>query len=178
MGPATPYYGPLVAVAVTFLLQAGAAVWLGATLTQIAKDHERRITKLEGGFVMLKLLRAIGLAGFLLMVGAHALNALQAAAGSPDPFSQALAYVGALATSALLGVVKKLDTTVTNSSLFRKLQPVVVLGGAVAMPWIVSHTGLTVDPQAFASAPLATVATVTVAELLSLFLKKPAYRGY
>ncbi len=174
----TPYYAPLVAVAVTFLLQAGAAVWLGATLTQIAKDHERRITKLEGGYVMVRLLRSIGLAMFALLLCVPILNALQAAAGSPDPFSQALAYAGALGTSALLGVVKKLDTTVTNSSLFRKVQPVVVLGGAFAMPWVVAHTGLTVDPQAYAAAPIATVATIVVAELLSLLAKKPVYRGF
>jgi hypothetical protein len=91
---------------------------------------------------------------------------------TPSPIGQLLAFAGAVGTSYLLGFAKKLDTTVTNAPLFRKLQPLVTLGGAFLAPWVASHMGVTIDPSAFAAAPLATVATIAAAELLSLFAKK------
>lgn len=71
---------------------------------------------------------------------------------------------GALATSALLGGVKTLDTRVTRSTLFRKVQPGITLGGALLAPLIASKLGVAVDPSQWSAAPLATVFTLMVAE--------------
>lgn len=95
----------------------------------------------------------------------------QSAQGT-DPLSALIALGGAMLTSTLLGGVKKLDTSITNAPLFRKLQPVITLGGAFLMPWVASHVGVNVDPSALAAAPIATIATITGAELLSLFTKR------
>jgi hypothetical protein len=89
-----------------------------------------------------------------------------------DPISTLVALGGALGTSFLLSRVKGLDYAVTNGRLFRKLQPLVTLGGAVAAPWIVSRTGYALDPAALGAAPLATVLAITAAEVLSLTKKK------
>jgi len=83
-----------------------------------------------------------------------------------------LAYGGALGTSALLGLSKKADTAITNSSFYRKLQPFITLGGAFLVPWVAAHTGVAVDPSAFAVAPTATVVTIGAVELLSLLTKR------
>ena len=98
-----------------------------------------------------------------------------AAQASVDPaaaFGNLWAYAGALATTAVLGGVKSLDTKITNATLFRKLQPVFTLAGAFGAAALASHGGPTVDPSMFTSAPLATVVSVTAVELLSLFTKK------
>lgn len=94
---------------------------------------------------------------------------------SPDTaaaFGNLWAYGGALVTSALLSAVKKTDTSLTNSTVFRKLQPVITLAGAFGAAALAAHGGPTIDPSTFASAPLATVVSVTAVELLSLFTKK------
>lgn len=106
-------------------------------------------------------------------IGAGATAA--AAQATTDPtaaFGNLWAYAGALATSAALGGVKTLDTRLTNATWFRKLQPAITLAGAFGAAALASHGGPPIDPSAFASAPLATVATVTAVELLSLFRKK------
>jgi len=86
---------------------------------------------------------------------------------SPDLAS----ILGAVATSAVLAASKTFDTRFTNSTLFRKLQPVFTLGGAYLAPVLASH-GLAIDPSTFAAAPLATTGAIVAAELLSLFRKK------
>jgi hypothetical protein len=97
------------------------------------------------------------------------LELMQGATPAPaDTLGGVLAVVGALGTSAVLGLVKGLDTKVTQAPLFRKLQPVITLGGAFAAPWLAAHVGVAVDPSAFAAAPVATVAAITVAELVAL----------
>jgi hypothetical protein len=110
----------------------------------------------------------------LLWLVAHVVQA--ANAGTPDvtqAFGNLWAYVGAFATSAALAGLKKVDTSITNSGLFRKLQPVITLGGAFAASALASHTRVTFDPTTLASAPLATVAAVTLAELGQHFFGKP-----
>ncbi len=79
-----------------------------------------------------------------------------------------LAYGGALLTSFGLSKVKGLDTAVTNSPVFRKVQPLVTLAGAAFLPWLGAKLGVQLDPGSLAAAPLATVVTVVGAELLSI----------
>ena len=98
----------------------------------------------------------------------HLLAILQAATPSLPTVGQFLAVGGALLTSFGLSKVKGLDTTVTNSSVFRKLQPVLTLGGAFLAPLIANKLGVQIDPSAWAAAPLATVVTITGAELGSI----------
>lgn len=116
-------------------------------------------------------LRTVLLACVLIVTGATVAVA-QATTDPTAAFGNLWAYAGALATSAALGGVKSLDTRLTNSPWFRKLQPVITLAGAFGAAALASHGGPSIDPSAFASAPLATVATVTAAELLSLLQKK------
>jgi hypothetical protein len=98
----------------------------------------------------------------------HLLAVLQAAQPALPTVGQFLALGGALLTSFGLGKVKGLDTTVTNSTVFRKLQPVITLGGAFLAPLIAQKLGVTIDPSAWGAAPLATVITITGAELGSI----------
>lgn len=81
---------------------------------------------------------------------------------------QLLAFGGALLTSFGLSRVKGLDTTVTNSAVFRKLQPVITLGGAFLAPVVAQKLGVTIDPASWSAAPLATVVTIAGAELGSI----------
>lgn len=76
-----------------------------------------------------------------------------------------LALGGALLTSFGLSKVKGLDTAVTNSQTFRKLQPLVTLGGAFLAPYLGAKFGVQLDPSTWVAAPLATVVTITGAEL-------------
>jgi hypothetical protein len=71
---------------------------------------------------------------------------------------------GALATSALLGGVKNLDSQVVRSTLFRKVQPGITLGGALLAPFLAAKLGVQVNPGQWSAAPLATVFTLMVAE--------------
>lgn len=98
----------------------------------------------------------------------HLLALLQAATPSLPTLGQALALGGALLTSFGLSKAKGLDTTVTNSAVFRKLQPVITLGGAFLAPLIAQKLGVQIDPSAWAAAPLSTVVTITGAELGSI----------
>jgi len=52
--------------------------------------------------------------------------------------------------------------------VFRKLQPLVTLGGAFAAPWLASKLGVQIDPGAWTAAPLGTVITIAGAELLGI----------
>lgn len=122
---------------------------------------------------MRKLLVVLGLAMAAVKVAAAMLVLpLQQAVTSGAGVGALITYAGAVATSALLGVVKKTDTTVTNSAVFRKLQPFITLGGAFLAPWAATHLGATVDPAVFAQAPLASLVTIGGAELLSLLQRK------
>ena len=122
---------------------------------------------------MRSLMRSIGLAGMVLLALALAPGILFGQSAQPmDPLSALIALGGAVATSYVLSKVKGLDTAITSSGLFRKLQPVITLGGAFLAPWVAQKVGVSVDPSAFTAAPLATVVAVTSAELLSLLTKK------
>lgn len=119
------------------------------------------------------LLGAIGL-GALTAKAAFAMTyvALQAGGASAPTLGSLIALAGAVATSFALAGVKKTDTSISNSDVFKKLQPFITLGGAYFAPWLSAKLGVQVDPQAFAAAPLATVITIGSAELLSLAQKK------
>ncbi len=80
------------------------------------------------------------------------------------------AALGALATSGVLAASKALDSKVTSAPLFRKLQPAFTLAGAVFGTFLTGH-GVT-DPATLTTAPIATLGTVVMAELLSLLRKK------
>ncbi len=130
---------------------------------------------------MLKLLVAVGLAGAVLALavplavmtaGVPVLMAQSTGGAVTNPLSALLTFGGAAATSAILGGVKSLDYKVTNAPLFRKAQPLITLGGAFLTPWVAQHIGVNVDPASFATAPVATVAAITGAELLSLLFKR------
>lgn len=71
---------------------------------------------------------------------------------------------GALATSAILGGVKNLDSQIVRSTVFRKVQPVITLGGALLAPLIAAKLGVQADPSQWSAAPLATVFTLVIAE--------------
>jgi hypothetical protein len=86
----------------------------------------------------------------------------------PATWGTAITLGGALLTSFLLSKAKKLDTSVTNSGVFRKVQPVITLGGAFLAPYLAQHLGVTIDPGSWAAAPLATVATIVGAELMAI----------
>lgn len=98
----------------------------------------------------------------------HLLAILQAAQPALPSVGQVLALGGALLTSFGLSKAKGLDTTVTNSVVFRKLQPVITLGGAFLAPVIAQKLGVQIDPAAWGAAPLATVITIAGAELGSI----------
>ncbi len=98
----------------------------------------------------------------------HLLAIIQATQPMLPTVGQFLAVGGALLTSFGLGKVKGLDTTVTNSTVFRKLQPLITLGGAFLAPFVAAKVGVQIDPSAWAAAPLATVVTITGAELGSI----------
>lgn len=98
----------------------------------------------------------------------HLLAVLVLVQAATPSLGQLLAFGGALLTAFGLSKVKNLDTTVTNSQVFRKLQPVITLGGAFLAPWLAGHVGVTIDPSAWSAAPLATVVTIAGAELGSI----------
>ena len=81
---------------------------------------------------------------------------------------QFLALGGAVLTSFGLSKVKNLDTSVTNSAVFRKLQPAITLGGAFLAPYLGAKLGVSVDPGTWSAAPIATLMAVTGAELGSI----------
>ncbi len=95
----------------------------------------------------------------------HLLAIFQAAQPALPTVGQLFAFGGALLTSFGLSKAKGLDTTVTNSAVFRKLQPVITLGGAFLAPVIAQKLGVQIDPSSWAAAPLATVITIAGAEL-------------
>ncbi len=80
----------------------------------------------------------------------------------------ALAAMGAIATSSALAWSKTTDAKIVQKPLFRKLQPVFTLGGALFAPWFASKLGMPIDTSAFGAAPVATLATVVGAELLAI----------
>lgn len=105
----------------------------------------------------------------LMILATLALPVMQALPAQPhDVVSNLFAVGGALATSALLGASKKYDTSLTNSKVFRKLQPVITLAGAFAAPLIASHLGVQFDPTVFATAPASAIAAITAAELMAI----------
>lgn len=79
-----------------------------------------------------------------------------------------IAGLGALAGSALFGLVKKY-TSVLDGKIGRAikpLQPVVVMGAGIGLPFLTNWLGIApVDPAALATAPLATVALVSTREV-------------
>ena len=85
-----------------------------------------------------------------------------------DPVSTLFAVGGAFATSAILAGAKKFDTRVTNATLFRKVQPLITLGGAFLSPLIAQKLGVQIDPSAYGAAPASAIAAVAAAELLGI----------
>lgn len=79
------------------------------------------------------------------------------------------AAVGAIGTSAVLGMAKRTDAKIFRSPLFRKIQPALTLLGAVAAPWVASQASSGVDISGLGAAPVATLMTVVGAELLAMF---------
>jgi len=118
----------------------------------------------------------VGLAGACLLTVAS-LAAQTATQPTAQAFGNFWAYAGALATSAILGGVKKLDTSVTNSSLFRKLQPVITLAGSFGLAALAAHGGPSVDPSMLTTAPVATLAAITIAELLGMLQRSVRLPG-
>lgn len=122
---------------------------------------------------LLTFLGAIGLASLTAKAALAATYLVMQANGATAPtLGSLIALAGAVVTSFALGAVKKTDTAISNSDVFKKLQPFITLGGAYFAPWLSSKLGVQVDPQAFVAAPLATVVTIGSAELLSLAQKK------
>lgn len=97
---------------------------------------------------------------------------IQGVAVSGDPLSNLIVAAGAAVSVYALGAVKRTDSKITNSPVYRKLQPFLALGGAIGLPLLAGKIGVQVDPQALLNAPLATLFSVGVAELGSHFLKR------
>lgn len=76
--------------------------------------------------------------------------------------------VGAVGTSAVLGMAKRTDAKIFRSPFFRKLQPVLTLVGAVAAPWVAHQASSGVDISGLGQAPIVTLMTVVGAELLAM----------
>jgi len=95
-----------------------------------------------------------------------------AIAGAIGVVPAAISWASAFAATALLGVVKKTDSGITNNQVYRKAQPFLALGLTLAAPWIARGLGQAVDPQAFVQAPLATIVAIGTAELVSLLQKQ------
>lgn len=91
---------------------------------------------------------------------------------STDPVSNLLTLAGGVASVFVLGAVKRTDSRVTNSKVFRKLQPFLALGGALGLPLLAGKIGVQVDPQALLNAPLATIVSIGAAELSTLITKR------
>lgn len=83
-------------------------------------------------------------------------------------FATALQAVGAICTSGLLSLAKKTDLSIVKAPLFRKLQPVITLAGALVTPWAAARLGAPVDLSTLGQAPAITLATVVGAELLAI----------
>jgi hypothetical protein len=97
---------------------------------------------------------------------------MQAVEVSGDPVSNLIMLAGAAASVYTLGAVKRLDTRVTNSKAFRKLQPFLALGGAIGLPLLAGKIGVQIDPQALVNAPLATLVSIGAAELSTLVRRR------
>lgn len=78
-----------------------------------------------------------------------------------------IAGLGALAGSVLFGLVKKY-TGVLDGKIGRAvkpLQPVIVMAAGIGLPFLTSWLGIApVDPAAFTTAPLTTVALISTRE--------------
>jgi len=89
--------------------------------------------------------------------------------GTPDSaVGIALTALGAIATSSALAFAKKKDVAILNVPVFRKLQPMFTLVGALATPWLAGKLGMPIDASAFGAAPLTTLLTVMGAEMLAI----------
>jgi hypothetical protein len=86
-----------------------------------------------------------------------------------------LVYLCTIGTSAALGVIKKytalLDTAL--GKVIKPIQPVIVAGLGLVLPWLATQLGLAEVPAAdiVASAPVATVATISFREILKAVRK-------
>ena len=91
---------------------------------------------------------------------------------NPDMPSQVwgdlFAFAGAFGASYMLAAGKRSDAKLFRGPLFRKVQPVITLLGAVAAPYVASIASSHVDISGLGAAPIATVAAVVGAELLAM----------
>lgn len=89
---------------------------------------------------------------------------------------QLLAWIGGIASVAILGTVKKVtgvaDTKI--GAVLKPIQPVVALGLATALPYVTHALHLTsqVDATQLAAAPTGTIIGIVAAELLSKLQKQ------
>lgn len=120
---------------------------------------------------LLFVVAALGLAAKVAMA-AVLVQAAPAIAISTDPISNLFVLVGGAATVYALGAVKKTDVAITRSKVFRKIQPFLALGGALALPMLAGKIGVQIDPQALLNAPFATLISVGAAELGSLIKRR------
>ena len=120
-------------------------------------------------------------ASFLTIIAVISLSAKVAVAAvliqgvqvSGDPLSNLLVAASAAASVFALGAVKRTDSSITNSPIYRKLQPFLALGGAIGLPLLAGKIGVQIDPQALLNAPLATLVSIGAGELGNhLFGKK------
>lgn len=83
--------------------------------------------------------------------------------------TEPVAALGAVGASTALGFVKS-KTRLLDTWIGRKLkpvQPLVIYGAAIGLPYLVGALGIApVDPEVFAAAPTATVATIAAREVL------------
>lgn len=83
-------------------------------------------------------------------------------------FGDLFTFIGAFGTSAILAAAKRTDVALFQKPLFRKIQPVLTLVGAVAAPYVASVASSHVDISGLGNAPVATLAAVVGAELLAM----------
>lgn len=93
-------------------------------------------------------------------------------AGGADPSAQALGValsaIGAVATTAILGAVKRTDYALFQKPAFKKVQPVLTLAGALAAPYVASWASSGVDISGFGQAPVMTIGAVVLAEFAAM----------
>lgn len=83
-------------------------------------------------------------------------------------WGELFSFVGAFGTAAVLGAAKRTDFSLMKKPLFRKIQPVLTLAGALAAPYVASIASSHVDISGLGQAPIATLAAVVGAELLAI----------
>lgn len=87
---------------------------------------------------------------------------------TPNYWGDTFAFVGAFATSGILGMAKRTDAKIFRNPFFKKAQPIITLLGAVAAPYVAQVASSHVDISGLGNAPMATLTAVVGAELLAM----------